>query len=177
MKKQNLVVLGIIAALIVVVFALAVFLPKTREIPQSAPAVPTAEATATAAPAEETAMPAATATDTDAAQAKEVAPAEAYLLISVGGELYAPLPLLDEGAFTIRQSDTVSNKVHITRDSVWMEHSTCDNQDCVEQGVVSLENMKDRVLYNMVICLPNQVALELHTLETLESTYGWKPQD
>ena len=46
-------------------------------------------------------------------------------------------------------------------DSVFMAHSTCDNQDCVQQGVVSLENKSERVLLNLIVCLPNQVSVEL----------------
>ena len=55
----------------------------------------------------------------------------------------------------------------MTADSICMHSSSCDNQDCVEQGVVSLENRSKRVLQNMVICLPNQVTLELYTAEEI----------
>ena len=48
-----------------------------------------------------------------------------------------------------------------------MKSSTCDNQDCVKQGVVTLENMEERLLGNMIICLPNQVTLSLYTTEEL----------
>ena len=70
----------------------------------------------------------------------------------------------------------MSNTIHVTPDSIWMEHSTCDNQDCVMQGTVSLDNMETRVLSNMIICLPNEVVLELHTPETLESVFGLQIQ-
>ena len=191
MKKQNLLVLGIAAALIIIVALIAIFAPQTRSIPENAPAVevdqlatqpavtetPAVEATAvpeaTEAPAAEaTAVPEATAApETDEAAA--VTPAvEAYLVISVQGAIYEPLPLGGEGVFTIKQDENTSNTVHVTPTSVWMEHSSCDNQDCVDQGTVSLENIDSRVLYNMIICLPNQVVLELHTAETLASAFG-----
>ena len=191
MKKQNLLVLGIAAALIIIVALIAIFAPQTRSIPENAPAVevdqlatqpavtetPAVEATAlpeaTEAPAAEaTAVPEATAAlETDEAAAETPA-VEAYLVISVQGAIYEPLPLGGEGVFTIKQDENTSNTVHVTPTSVWMEHSSCDNQDCVDQGTVSLENIDSRVLYNMIICLPNQVVLELHTAETLASAFG-----
>jgi hypothetical protein len=48
-----------------------------------------------------------------------------------------------------------------------MKSSTCDNQDCVLQGTVSLENKYERVLGNMIICLPNEITLELFTPQEL----------
>jgi hypothetical protein len=48
-----------------------------------------------------------------------------------------------------------------------MEDSTCENHDCVEQGMVTLENRDERILSNMIICLPNQVTLQLFTPEEL----------
>lgn len=183
MKKQNLLVLGIAVVLIAAVAVFAAIAPQTRTISEDAPAViateapattaPAAEALATEAPASE---PQATETPADAdaiaPEATEIPPAEAFLVVSVGGAIYEPLPLLGEGSFTLKQDENTTNTVHVTRDSVWMEHSTCDNQDCVEQGTVTLENMETRVLYNMIVCLPNEVVLELHTPETLASAFG-----
>lgn len=94
--------------------------------------------------------------------------ARAYLHITVGGESQGLLPLTNEGEFSITQGDTgMVNLVHVTPTSVWMADSTCDNQDCVEQGTVSLDTMNDRVLGNMIICLPHQVTLELYTAEEI----------
>ena len=41
----------------------------------------------------------------------------------------------------------------------------CENQNCVEQGEVTLENREKRILLNMVICLPHNLRLELVTRE------------
>lgn len=98
---------------------------------------------------------------TDAAPAGEPA---AYLLVTVGGITYQPIPLQGEGEFSLTQGEgEMVNTVHVTPDSVWMAASTCDNQDCVDQGVVALSTMDERVLGNMIICLPHQVTLELYT--------------
>ena len=150
MKKQNLIVLSAAIGLIVLVGALAFLLPENRTVPKDAPAVQVAqEPSATQRPA-----------------------AEAYLLITVQGVVYEPLPLTGEGSFTLTQGDGAANTVRITPDSVCMEHSTCENQDCVDQGIVTLENMDDRALRNLIICLPNQVTLELHTPESLQRLLG-----
>lgn len=94
--------------------------------------------------------------------------AQAYLLVTVAGITYQPIPLKGEGQFSITQGETgMVNTVHVTPTSVWMADSTCDNQDCVEQGTVSLDTMNDRVLGNMIICLPHQVTLELYTAEEM----------
>ena len=53
-----------------------------------------------------------------------------------------------------------------------MEKSTCENQDCVNQGLVTLENRDARVLYNMIVCLPNQVMLELYTYDEIMEMLG-----
>lgn len=112
------------------------------------------------------------ATGTDIATITDAAPVpQSYLLVTVGNTTYRPLGLYTEGVFTLSQGEdgTVVNAVHVTPTSVWMESSTCDNQDCVEQGVVSLDTMNDRVLGNMIICLPHQVTLQLYTVEEMEA--------
>lgn len=85
----------------------------------------------------------------------------AYLIVTVGGTAYEPIPLTGEATYPITQPSGAENVLHVTSDSVYMESATCDNQDCVHQGVVTLENMDSRVLGNMIICLPNQVVAEL----------------
>lgn len=90
----------------------------------------------------------------------------AYLLAAVGSVQYASVPLTGEGDHTIRQQGgEVENIVHVTVDSIAMASSSCDNQDCVQQGTVTLDNRNSRLLGNMIICLPNQVMLELITAE------------
>ena len=90
--------------------------------------------------------------------------ASAWLVITVAGEMYEPIKLEEDGRYTITRGDKV-NVIEVTPDSVVMHSSTCDNQDCVLQGVVSLQNRADRVLQNMILCMPNEVVLELYTEE------------
>lgn len=91
-----------------------------------------------------------------------------YMLLTVHGIPYDIIPLRDNGEFVLTQSDIgATNTIHTTKYSAWMAHSTCDNQDCVEQGIVSLDNIKERILGNMIICLPNGLMVELLTAEEL----------
>ncbi len=53
-----------------------------------------------------------------------------------------------------------------------MHASNCDNQDCVHQGKVTLDNRENRVLMNMIICLPNRVVLTL--LDAQEAQKQWE---
>ena len=85
-----------------------------------------------------------------------------------GSITYQPIPLIEEGEYSVIQEETgAENVIHVTTESVDMKSSTCENQDCVKQGVVSLDNRDSRLLGNMIICLPNQVTLELYTTEEL----------
>ena len=114
--------------------------------------------------------PIAITTDAAAVTAEPLAEAKAYLLVTVGGVTYQPLPLTGEGEFSITQGESgMVNVVHVTPDSIWMADSTCDNHDCVEQGTVTLATMNDRVLGNMIICLPHQVTLELYTAGEMDA--------
>ena len=93
---------------------------------------------------------------------------KAWLLVTAGSITYQPIPLIEEGEYSVIQEETgAENVIHVTTESVDMKSSTCENQDCVKQGVVSLDNRDSRLLGNMIICLPNQVTLELYTTEEL----------
>lgn len=72
-----------------------------------------------------------------------------------------PIPMDRDKIITVRQSDDKINRIHITPDSVEMDSSTCANQDCVGEGVITLENYKTRILSTYIICLPNGVQVEM----------------
>ena len=95
-------------------------------------------------------------------QATQEAPI-AYLVVSVGNTRYKPLPIYREAEYRLHQANGRDNVLHVTRDSVYMKEANCDNQSCINQGTVTLNNAETRVLGNMIICLPNQVVLELVT--------------
>jgi len=138
MRNRNLWVLAAAAAVILLVLALALLLPDRPRRPSAV---------------------------LENSQHSQLA--DAYLLVTVKGTLFEPIALEGETEYTIRQPDGTENVIHVTPDSICMKSSTCDNQDCVLQGMVSLDNMSSRVLGNMIICLPNEVTLELHTPQSL----------
>lgn len=95
------------------------------------------------------------------------APDQPYIVITAAGTVYEPIPLTGHQAFVLRRGDMV-NVIEVTENSICMAESTCENQDCVLQGTVTLENRKTRVLQNMILCLPNDVGLELCTFAELQ---------
>ena len=191
LKKSDLIVIcGILAAAV-----LLLVYGRGRLFPSPAPtAVPAETAAAVSAESEEstaeTASPegvenAETTAETAAAESEESAlmkeaeasvndymekyPAESYLLLTTSSGVYSPLPLNEDNAFRITQPGGEENVIHIGKNSFYMESSNCDNQNCVDQGEVTLENRETRILFNMVICLPHNLSLELLTPDEARS--------
>ena len=97
-------------------------------------------------------------------------PAIAYVLVRMPNPIgLLPLPTEGEYTRTIRQTKDDGteqiNVLHLTTNGFWMENANCEGQDCVNMGEVTLENREERVLWNMIICLPHQLSLELITRE------------
>lgn len=85
-----------------------------------------------------------------------------YVVITVGGRQYGdPIAMDRDKIITIKQEDGKINKVHITPQEVYMESSTCENQDCVGQGAVDVDTYAQRILGTYIICLPNEVVIEM----------------
>ena len=125
---------------------------------------PTEEPTATEAATEAETAEATDEPTATAAAASVVQEPKAYLLVIIGDAVYQPVPLTGDGDYTVTQKAIgAENKIHVTAESIQMSSANCDNQDCVEQGEVSLSNRSERLLGNMIICLPNNVTLELLT--------------
>jgi len=164
--KNLITILALVGLIALVMLAATLLKPEINPTLGELAAAPTA-VTDTAS---ETPVPAAdpAATDVPAADAAEapIQPAQAYLVVTVGGAMYEPIPLYEEGRYTITQGDRV-NTIAVTPTSIRMHESSCDNQDCVLQGEVTLENRSKRVLQHMILCLPNEVILELYTPEEL----------
>ena len=99
--------------------------------------------------------------------------------MNTGSSAYSPIPLNGDNSFRIAQQDGSENVIHIGENSFYMESSNCKNQNCVGQGEVTLENRESRPLFNMVICLPHNLSLELLTREEAEARlmemYGKDP--
>ena len=104
-------------------------------------------------------------------------PAAGYVLVSyASGAFWLPLPESEDYSYPLSQllsdNSVATNLIHVTPEGVYMEASTCDNQDCVEEGMVTLENKDTRILANWIVCLPNQVSLQLYTPEEILAAYA-----
>ncbi|MDO4544682.1 MAG: NusG domain II-containing protein [Bacillota bacterium] len=75
------------------------------------------------------------------------------LLITVGGEKFGSYSLLEDKEIAIDRNSHI-NKVTIKDGVVSMSFSDCRGQDCVHQHEISRTG-------ESIICLPNQVVLEI----------------
>jgi hypothetical protein len=136
--------------------------PEVLDAPTVTPGAVTAEpeeAAATAAP--ETAKPVAGPVMGPVLERSQE-PVKGHVIIMVQGQQYGdPIPMDMDKIITVRQDAHTINRIHITRESVHMESSTCENQDCVGQGMVTLENYRSRILGAYIVCLPNGVTVEM----------------
>lgn len=159
----------IVTALLLIVAVLMVVLRRNApaNVDANAPLLPlTATDAPTEAPTElATSTPEAAATP-EATATPDLSQVEAFLVVTVGDKTYQPIPLTEEGYYRFRHGDCI-NIVHVTPTSIDMHEANCDNQDCVEQGEVTLENKDTRILGNRIICLPNQVTLQLYSRDEL----------
>ena len=89
--------------------------------------------------------------------------AKAYLRVQAGSEVWPLIPLTDGGEYVVEQDGGRKNVIRTTEDGIVMHFSTCDNQNCIHQGVVSVDNRSTRVMGSLIVCLPNEVVLELVT--------------
>lgn len=174
-KRKDALIVAAVLVVAVLLLAVSRLLPKTDLSQKSAQETLAPDAIeyldATAAPAG-TAAPVATEAPKQAASvvgpmpAPQTAEVKGYVVITVGNRQYGdPIPMDRDKVITVRQSDGKENKVHITPEKVYMEHSTCENQDCVGQGEITLENYTTRILSTFVICLPNAVTIEMVPVE------------
>lgn len=81
--------------------------------------------------------------------------------ILVGSYVYKTVSLDEDQIIEIDQGNDIVNHVEVKDGAIHMLDSTCPDQQCVDQGDVSPENYEDRPLRNWIVCLPNQVTVEL----------------
>ncbi len=98
---------------------------------------------------------------TESGQEKKAPEAEAYLYLYLNGRLYGIVPLGEEQDMTVDQGDGVVNVIHLLPNGFYMASSTCENQLCVKEGTVTVDNYQNRILGASVLCLPHGLDLEL----------------
>ncbi len=86
---------------------------------------------------------------------------ENTVIISVAGEEKMRIPLSRPQTVTISRPTGEENVISVTENGVRMEHSTCKNQICVHSGLLTPDNADYRSDGPFIICLPNQVSIEL----------------
>lgn len=191
LKKKDLLLIAVVLLAAVVLFAGSKLLPKTDLSTKTADVTlapdaieyldetPATDAPEAAQTPEATAEPAATeepvATEapetTDAPQSanmvgpmmpKQTEKVRGHVVITVAGRQYGdPIPMDRDKIITVKQENGAINRIHITPEYVEMESSTCENQDCIGEGEVNVNTYKDRILSTYIICLPNQVTIEM----------------
>lgn len=191
LKKKDLLLIAVVLLAAVALFAGSKLLPKTDlstktadvtlapdaiEYLDETPAPDATDATdapEAAQPPEATAEPAATEAPetTDAPQSanvvgpmmpKQTEKVRGHVVITVAGRQYGdPIPMDRDKIITVKQENGAINRIHITPEYVEMESSTCENQDCIGEGEVNVNTYKDRILSTYIICLPNQVTIEM----------------
>lgn len=83
------------------------------------------------------------------------------IYVGNGDEPFESVPLDEPRTITIDQGDGRVNVIEIYDGGVRMASSTCLNQSCVREGVVTNENRRLRVMGDWIVCLPNGVAIEV----------------
>ena len=185
LKKKDLLIIAVVLLAAVALFAGSKMLPKTDLSTKTADVTlapdaieyldetPAPTATEAAQTLEATAEPAATEAPeaTDALQSanmvgpmmpKQTEKVRGHVVITVAGRQYGdPIPMDRDKIITVKQENGAINRIHITPEYVEMESSTCENQDCIGEGEVNVNTYKDRILSTYIICLPNQVTIEM----------------
>ena len=188
LKKKDLLIIAVVLLAAVALFVGSKLLPKTDlstktadvtlapdaiEYLDETPAPDATDAPEAAQTPEATAEPAATEAPetTDAPQSanmvgpmmpKQTEKVRGHVVITVAGRQYGdPIPMDRDKIITVKQENGAINRIHITPEYVEMESSTCENQDCIGEGEVNVNTYKDRILSTYIICLPNQVTIEM----------------
>lgn len=84
-----------------------------------------------------------------------------YADIYIDDRLYEAVPLSEDRVISVDQGDGKVNTIEVKDGAIFMSHSTCADQLCVQQGSMSPETYEKRPLLNWIICLPNKVTVEL----------------
>ena len=88
-----------------------------------------------------------------------------YADIYINNALYEAVPLNKNTVITVDQGDGKVNHVEVKGGAIFMADSTCSDGLCISQGKMTPENYEDRPMLNWIICLPNQVTVQLRVDE------------
>lgn len=86
---------------------------------------------------------------------------ELRVYIALDGEVLIDLPFSQAHTVTVVQPDGSENVVAMTGEAVYMQRANCENQDCVDMGEVTPDNLEMRVLGGFIVCLPHRLSVEV----------------
>ena len=86
---------------------------------------------------------------------------EAQVWFTLEGRLLLTLPFSEAHEVSILQEDGSENTIRMTGTAVYMEKVNCPNEDCVQMGEVTLENLQYRPLGGFLVCLPHRLTVEV----------------
>ncbi|MBR1821187.1 MAG: NusG domain II-containing protein [Clostridia bacterium] len=81
--------------------------------------------------------------------------------VTMDGAPLIDLPFDEVHDIVVTQPDGEENRIVLTGDAVYMGSANCENQDCVEMGAVTRENLELRVLGGFIVCLPHRLSVEV----------------
>lgn len=84
-----------------------------------------------------------------------------YADIYIDDQLYEAVPLSEDTVITVDQGEGKVNEIEVKDGEIFMAHSSCADQLCVQQGAMGPDSYEKRPLLNWIICLPNKVTVEL----------------
>ena len=100
--------------------------------------------------------------DGSAWDGEPVSPGEGLrVYITHDGQPLIDLPFDEARSVQITQDGVGENTVEITGEAVYMAHADCENQDCVDMGAVTRENLELRVMGGFIVCLPHRISVEV----------------
>ena len=83
------------------------------------------------------------------------------VVVRVGGEIVARLPLSGETRYPIEIDGTVTNVLVIRDGAVHMDEANCPDRLCIHRGAI-------RYAGDSIICLPNKVVAEISGEDALD---------
>ncbi len=81
--------------------------------------------------------------------------------VTLDGAALIDVPFAEVHTLDIIQPDGAENAIRLTGDAVFMERANCQNQDCVQMGEVTEDNLELRVLGGFIVCLPHRLSVEV----------------
>lgn len=83
--------------------------------------------------------------------------------VTLDGAALIDLPFGEAHTVTVSQADGSENVVVLDGEAVVMQSANCENQDCVDMGAVTRENLELRVMGGFIVCLPHRVSVEVRS--------------